>query len=176
LVNFWSPKRSLKLALLTPKHRARAQIPSFRPFLVLKTTQKSLKKQGCFLTGFWDPKRSPKCSQIEPRSLPRRSWSTPPAAHCFRTRFWCFSDPPGPMKIMLPCRREHVFHKIRLSSRGPEEDPKMTPKSTPKLPPGSTQVTQNSVQNRCLVFEQIPAQFWYIFGTKTKAQMNPKIT
>ena len=33
---------------------------------------------------------------------------------------------------MLPCRREHVSHKIRLSSWGPKKDPKMTPKSTPK--------------------------------------------
>ena len=36
-------------------------------------------------------------------------------------------------------------------------------------------MAKNDVQNRCLVFEQISAPFWTIFGAKMDAKMDPKI-
>ena len=36
-------------------------------------------------------------------------------------------------------------------------------------------MAKNDVQNRCLVFEQISAPFWTIFGAKMGAKMDPKI-
>jgi hypothetical protein len=38
------------------------------------------------------------------------------------------------LKLMLPCRWEHVFQKICFSGLGQKKDPKMSPKSTPKRP------------------------------------------
>ena len=109
---------------------------------------------------FWGPKWSPKCSQIYPESLPRRSWSTPPAAHYFRTRFSWFVEPLGPLKIMLPCRREHVFQKICFSGCGSKKDPKMSPKSTPKAP----QRPPEEIKIRLKSLQVFPSKSGFNFG------------
>ena len=137
-----------------------------------KIASKFASNFSLLLGRFWGPKWSSKCSQIEPESLPRRSWSTPPAAHCFRTRFSCFFEPLGPLKSMLPCRREHVFQKICFSGLGQKKVPKMSPTTTPKRAQEASRWTKMASQTAA----EISTKFRLHFGRFWEPKWAPKWT
>ncbi len=140
---------------------------------------KSLKNRLKISLVFWSAFGSLLGPKMEPKMLPNRS-REPLKTHLaseavfghvfdrFLDDFW----PLGPLKLMLPCRRQHVFQKICFSGLGQKKDPKMSPKTTPKRAQEASRCTKMASQTAA----EISTKFRLHFGRFWEPKWAPKWT
>ena len=93
----------------------------------------------------------------------------------FGTHFGLIFGPPEPLKIVLSLWRGAIFSKNGMTrpgaQNGAQNDPQIDPKTTPRGP----QIAKNIPPNGRLMFGQISAPFWTIWGVLNDPKKHPKI-